>query len=208
MSLKKGRMGINYGRPRGREDWQAIRELCGRTAEQGRGIPEERWPFFGEFWVGPYQRILPRWTYAAFDGDRVVGYLTGCPDTASFERWSLLAHRLPLFLKTVLGLYPANEDSRRFVRRFLGLEKSLFTREQRRELLSRCPAHLHVNVDEAYRGARVGKSLMLGYFDDLRKAGVPGVHLVCGKRPVGFYEKLGFRTLVQADAVFAMGLTL
>jgi len=204
MGPEKGRMDINYGRPHGREDWDAIRELCGRTAEQGKGIPVERWPFFGEYWVGPYQRILPRWTYVARDADRIAGYLTGCPDTASFERWSLLAHRLPLFLKTVMGLYPANEDTRRFVRRFLVLEKSPFSQA----LFGRYPAHLHVNVDEAYRGARVGKSLLQLYFEDLRKAGVPGVHLVCGNRPVGFYEKLGFRTLARADQVFAMGLPL
>jgi GNAT superfamily N-acetyltransferase len=110
-----------------------------------------------------------------------------------------------------MGLYPANEDTRRFVRRFLGVEKTLesrFPKEQRCELLARFPAHLHVNVDSAFRGARVGKRLMELYFSDLKKAGAPGVRHVCGSRPVGFYEKLGFKTLAEVEKLFVMGRAL
>ena len=210
-------MEISYGRPLVHEDWLAIRELCGRTAEQGRGIDEARWPFFSEFWVGPYEKLLPEWTYAARaeNGPRVAGYLTGCPDTASFERKSLLLHRWPLFIKALLGFYPRNEDTRRFIRRFLGLEKTMesrFPREERLRLMSLYPAHLHVNVDGAFRGSGVGKKLMELFIEDMRKAGVPGVHLVCGDRPVGFYKRLGFGVLARVEAadepLYVMGLPL
>lgn len=229
-------MDISYGRPLAHEDWLTIRELCGRTAEQGRGIEEARWPFFSEFWVGPYEKLLPKWscvaraegqrlipaanpsaagTTRAENGPRVVGYLTGCPDTASFERKSLLLHRWPLFIKALLGFYPRNEDTRRFIRRFLGLEKTLesrFPREERLRLMSLYPAHLHVNVDGAFRGSGVGKKLMEIFINDLRKAGVPGVHLVCGDRPVGFYKRLGFGVLARVEAadepLYVMGLPL
>jgi len=210
-------MEISYGRPRGREDWLAIRDLCGKSAEQGRGIAEARWPFFSEFWVGPYEKLLPDWAYAAREGGgRVIGYLTGCPDTPAFESRSRLVHRWPLFLKALLGFYPRNEDTRRFIRRFLGLEETLesrFPRDQRLRLMSLYPAHLHVNVDGAFRGAGVGKRLMELFLADLESAGVPGVHLVCAERPVGFYKRLGFEVLARVEtaadaALHVMGLSL
>ncbi|MBI5242282.1 MAG: hypothetical protein HY922_01205 [Elusimicrobia bacterium] len=209
-------MEIQIDKPRSPEDWRAIRELCGRTAEEGRGIEAARWPFFSEFWVGPYEKLLPEWTYAAREGPIVIGYLTGCPDTPRFERKRLLLHRWPLFVKALLGFYPRNEDTRRFIRRFLGLEKTLesrFPRQDRLRLLSIYPAHLHVNVDAALRGRGVGQKLMGAFIEDLRKAGVPGAHLVCGERPVGFYKRLRFDVLIRvetppAGVLYVMGRSL
>ena len=56
------------------------------------------------------------------------------------------------------------------------------------------PAHLHVNVDESLRSAGLGSRLIERFLLDLRKAGVPGVHLVTGRfsRNVAFYERNGF----------------
>jgi len=210
-------MEIAYGRPRGHDDWLTIRELCGKTAEQGQGIEEARWPFFSELWVGPYEKLLPKWSYVArAEGRRVAGYLTGCPDTPAFERRSRLLHRWPLLIKTLLGFYPSNEDTRLFIQRFLGLEKTLesrFPRDQRLRLMSLYPAHLHVNVDGAFRGSGLGRKLMELFIEDLKKAGVPGVHLICGDRPVGFYRRLGFDVLARVEtapdaALHVMGLSL
>jgi len=69
-------------------DWQAVRSLCCRTGNGGDPIDPTRWPLFAELWIGPYQRLVPEWTYVAEMDGRMVGYLTGCPDTAAFRRAS------------------------------------------------------------------------------------------------------------------------
>lgn len=56
------------------------------------------------------------------------------------------------------------------------------------------PAHLHVNVAEGQRSGGVGSRLIARYVEDLRRAGVIGVHLVTGsqQRNVVFYRRNGF----------------
>ena len=76
---------------RSAEDWADVRSLCCRTGNGGDPIDRKRWPLFAELWIGPYQRLVPDWTYVAEVDGRVVGYLTGCPDTAALRR----ARRFP-----------------------------------------------------------------------------------------------------------------
>ncbi|MCH9807052.1 MAG: GNAT family N-acetyltransferase [Alphaproteobacteria bacterium] len=59
------------------------------------------------------------------------------------------------------------------------------------------PAHLHVNVAEGLRGAGVGARLVARYVEDLRHAGIDGVHLVTGvdQRNVIFYQRNGFEAV-------------
>lgn len=61
-------------------------------------------------------------------------------------------------------------------------------------LTARYPAHLHVNLDEAARGAGIGGLLVEAFCEQVVAAGLPGVHVVTGKgvRNVGFYERLKF----------------
>lgn len=61
-------------------------------------------------------------------------------------------------------------------------------------LTARYPAHLHVNLDARARGAGVGSRLVEAFCEQVRKGGLPGVHVVTGQgvRNVSFYERLGF----------------
>ena len=56
------------------------------------------------------------------------------------------------------------------------------------------PAHLHINLDAAYRGQRLGERLVETLCDALAAEGVPGVHVVTGReqRNIGFYKRIGF----------------
>ena len=60
------------------------------------------------------------------------------------------------------------------------------------------PAHLHINVDSAWRGRRLGQRLMETYLRQLRELGVPGVSLETtslNEAACKMYEKMGFRLL-------------
>lgn len=63
-----------------------------------------------------------------------------------------------------------------------------------KDLFHNYPAHLHINVNEAFRGQGVGQLLMKHFFKILKANQITGVHIVTSPeaRNVGFYKKLGF----------------
>ena len=183
-------------------DWQAVRSLCCRTGNGGDPIDPARWPLFAELWVGPYQRLAPEWTYVAESDGGVVGYLTGCPDTAAFRRARRFRVTLPLLVRIACRRFPWNADARRAVRLALGLDRGLESRlasAQPAGFARTYPAHLHMNVEAEYRGRGIGAMLIEQYARDLTAAGVPGVHLLCGPGPRPFYARNGFTDLSAVE---------
>jgi GNAT superfamily N-acetyltransferase len=195
--------------------WPAVRELCCRSGDNGDPILVERWELFSRIWIEPYEKLLPEWSYAAESGARVVGYLTGCPDSRRFYRAKAWRMTLPLLLAIAWGRYRHVAGAGAFAKQALGLRpgvESYFSRPLRRDLTLGYPAHLHINIDVAHRGRGVGRRLIDSYFADLRDQGVPGVHIFCGAGPVPFYRKQGFQVLESADIrglmTLAMGVRL
>ncbi|MBI4348387.1 MAG: hypothetical protein HY553_16210 [Elusimicrobia bacterium] len=193
---------IVVDRPRSAEDWQAVRDINCETGAAGAPVkPRNRWPFFAEFWVGPYQRLLPEWTLVARAGGKVVGYLTGCPDSLPFYARRFFLHRLPLALGIFLGRFGATEDVRRFLHPGEGVRRNFAIRFGFKlywHLMTRHPAHLHINVREGHRGG-TGRKIMDAYVAALAEAGVRGLHLFCGANPVPFYRRVGFHKLACID---------
>jgi GNAT superfamily N-acetyltransferase len=183
-------------------DWRGVRDLCCETGEAGGPIAPARWPFFAERWIGPYQRVRPDWTYVVEEAGRVVGYLTGCPDTRAFRRACRTAWTWRLLLRVARGEFGWSGDARRFVRQVLGLDRGVEARLARRlpvSLDATYPAHLHMNVAADRRGQGLGRALFDCYAEDLRRRGVTGVHLFCGKEPLTFYRRQGFEELGRLD---------
>ncbi len=197
------------------ESWAAIRRICCLTGDNGGPIASERWEFFAKTWIEPYQKLLPDWTYVAIQGDAVVGYLTGCPDSAAFTRQKIWRCVIPLLAQVGLGRYRHSSDARSFARRALGITKTVahrFSPDVHQKLKSVYPAHLHVNVDARHRQRGIGRRLVESYLADLRLQAVTGVHLFCGADPLGFYRSLGFEVMEAAHlataTVFLLGLRL
>lgn len=184
-----------------REDWSYVRELCARTGRSGDPIERTRWAFFGEQWVGPYEKLRPEWSYVAeSDGGR-WGYLTGCPDTPSFRCERAWLFDLPLFLRIHLGSFVRNSDTELFAKRFLRWDlgpEERFDPKATEEVFREYPAHLHVNLEADARGRGVGRALIDRYREDLARIGIHGIHLYCGDKPRGFYRKTGF---VEIDRI-------
>ncbi len=193
-------------------EWRAIYDLCCRTGNNGQPVSADRWPLFGRLWVEPYEKIFPQWTYVAEAGGVVIGYLTGCPDSRAFARAKLWRLALPLVIEIVRGRYSRNRDARRLVRQLFHIEKSperIFPQELRRMLRRDYPAHLHMNIGADWRRQGVGTKLIEKYLGDLRRVGIPGVHLYCGADPVEFYLRCGFKELgkviFRGVPVYALG---
>ncbi len=198
-----------------RASWTAVRELCCRTGNNGDPIAPERWGLFSRIWIEPYEKIVPEWTYVAENGQSIVGYLTGCPDSRKFYRMKLWRATLPLLMAIACGQYRRISGAREFVKQAVGLRRSperCFSPALRRTIARVYPGHLHINIEVGYRHRGIGRRLIESYFADLRRRGASGVHLFCGADPVEFYRRLGFQTLESTElnglVTFALGARL
>lgn len=125
---------------------------------------------FSKKWIEPYRTHFSEWAYIAKNDDQVVGYLTGCPRSENLSKD---------FFET----------------EFRSL--NLFSKESIEKVMADYPAHLHVNFEAQFRGLGLGSRLIKNFCNDLRKQGVPGVHVMCGPDPVRFYTNNGFETAEQ-----------
>jgi hypothetical protein len=194
------------------KDWESIRRLCCLTGNGGEPISKERWPFFAEQWIGPYQR-LPSLSYVSVKEDHINGYLVAVQNTVEFEKLKFLKFSIPLAAKIFLKRYVSNSDTRRFLKRNFYLEKGpeqSFPLRFLKNLKNEYPAHLHMNVENEARGLKIGAQLIERLKEDLRQSGVHGVHLFCGDQPIPFYQKQGFSVLHRIEFkpevfVYALG---
>jgi len=194
-----------------RSIWTAVEDICCRTGDGGDPIPTERWELFARIWIEPYRVLMPEWSYVALADRRVVGYLTGCPDTARFARMCFVRCTLPLLRQIAFGRYRGDAYGERFARQALRLENSAersFPKPIRRQLPRQFPAHLHMNVEADFRRGGVGIRLIERFVKDLQQRRISGVHLFCGAAPVPFYTRMGFSELavvpVRGYPVYAM----
>ena len=157
-------------------DWTAIAGICADTGRQGRPVGDDEREAFAEHWVGPYRELRPDWTWVAVVDSKVIGYLTACPDTLAFE-------------KERRRLLKPQPDSREF-----------FPQAVRLQLWTEHPAHLHMNVSADYRGYGTGAALLRACFAELRRAGVPSAHVICGPSAAPFWERMAFRTEAVVEA--------
>jgi len=69
------------------------------------------------------------------------------------------------------------------------------------DLTARFPAHLHINLDAAWRSQGVGARLVERFACHATKSGVSGVHIVTGAeaRNVRFYDRCGFEPMRELD---------
>ena len=157
-------------------DWPAIKSICADTGRQGEPVDDGEREAFGDHWVGPYRELRPDWTFVAAAEKEIVGYLTGCPDTLSFE-------------KERRRVFQPQPDSR-----------ELFPSSIRVKLWTEHPAHAHMNILAGYRGRGVGAALLAAFFAELKTAGVPSTHIICGPAAAPFWECVGFRTEASVEA--------
>lgn len=176
-------------------DRERLNDLFSRA---GAGSPS------GELWghaaseramyLDPYLDLDPGSVFLAETDGELVGYLTGCLDTARLpsedERMTraISEHRLMLRPRAI-GFFAR------------ALADLAWAKLRRQEVVSgdfsdpRWPAHLHLNVAPEARGTGAADALMSAWFDRLAASGSPGCHLqtlVENTRAVRFFERMGF----------------
>ncbi|MGI5220166.1 GNAT family N-acetyltransferase [Nocardia sp. CA-290969] len=175
-------------------DRTALQELATRAAQGSPtetlwGHPESE----AAIYLEPYMDLEPESLFLAEADGELLGYLTGCVDTAAFPSedariaHAIRAHRL------ILRRRPAAF----FARSALDAAGAALRRTPTAGEIHdpRWPAHLHINVAPEARGTGAADGLMQHWFERLRSVGSPGCHLqtlVENTRAVRFFERTGF----------------
>jgi len=163
-------------------DWSAIERVCVETGMAGEPVEEAERPAYLEHWLKPYRDLRPDWTFVAECDRKVVGYLTGAPDSLAFE-------------KERRRVFDPGPDSRDF-----------FPEAVRLRLWTEHPASLIMNVLADYRGLGAGSKLLEVFFGQLKRAGVSSAHVFCGPGADLVFEKLGFAEAASVTPI--PGVTL
>ena len=173
-------------------DREAVQEICYLTGYMGDS-PAYFWRHkqsFVEIWTSYYLGHEPESVYVAIKDDSVVGYLTGCLNTALAKSEAIMQSAI---IKYGLLFRPGTAGF--FWRAiFDGMkDKHGATGELIDE---RWPSHLHINLLPVARGTGLGATLMKSWLEQLRHSGSRGCHLgtlVENTRAVLFFEKMGFK---------------
>jgi ribosomal protein S18 acetylase RimI-like enzyme len=140
--------------------------------------------------------------YVAIKDHRIVGYLTGCLNTA------LAAKSDDMILAAIKKyglLFRAGTAGFLWRAIFDGMkDKQVAAGELMDE---RWPSHLHMNLLRAARGTGLGAALMESWLGQLKQSGSVGCHLgtlVENTRAVSFFEKMGFKAHGEPSLVSGM----
>ena len=180
-------------RPATENDVDALFHICLVTADAGADASalysNPRLP--GYVWAVPYLKFAPEFAFVLASHDRVVGYVVGTPDTASFDK-ALGRDWWPVVRREIAGLVPSTEKDADVLERIAnphsgtpGLEETY-------------PAHLHINILPEAQSGGWGRLMIKTMLNKLSSNGVPAVHLgvsPANERAKGFYRHLGFEEL-------------
>lgn len=192
-------------RPYRPSDRAALYDVCVRTADAGADatgiLPDDA--LWGELFAVPYAERHPdlAWVVESDDG-RTIGYLVATDDTDAFYAWFR-----DEWWPTLQDRYPRPDE---VVTREDRLIDYAATRKPGVEPhAAEYPAHLHIDLLPETQGQGLGRALIETLFAELRRRGVPGLHLGMDPNNHGagaFYERLGMTRLPSAPGGVTYGV--
>ncbi len=203
-----GKTNVLSIRPFRSEDRDGLFKIAADTAFFGEPIEiymEDRRIFLDAFYAY-YTDYEPEHSWVATANDEVVGFLTGCVDSARKDQIVNKQINPKMLFRLLTGYYRVGPKARRYLWRML---KSKRNHLHPSINLAEYPAHLHINVDEKWRGHGIGIRLMKVYLDQLTYLKVPGVHLGTSSENLvacQLYEKLGFKLVEEKPSILWDGI--
>jgi ribosomal protein S18 acetylase RimI-like enzyme len=195
-------------RPYHQGDREGLFKIAADTAFFGQPIEiymEDRRIFLDAFYAY-YTDYEPEHSWVATSNDEVVGFLTGCVDTLKKEKIVNNKINPKVIFRLIRGYYIVGPKARQYLKRMWQSKRQHLYPSVN---LEQYPAHLHINVDEKWRGLGIGIRLMKVYLDQLSYLGVPGVHLGTSTENTAacqLYEKLGFRLIQEKPSIMWEGI--
>jgi GNAT superfamily N-acetyltransferase len=153
--------------------------------------------------IAYYTRWLPEHAFVALEGEQVIGYILGCPDTVAQEaHWSeVMPSEIAAHIESVTQVrYPRTFQ---VYQNMAAMSAEAAAHPLDAGFLERYPAHLHINLHPDHHSRGIGTHLFTRFEAHLRGLGVPGLHLQTSNynvKAIPFYRKMGF-TLHSEAAV-------
>lgn len=187
-------------------DLPHLYEICLKTGDSGKDASRIfRDPLLiGHLYAAPYAVFHPELTLILTSDDLPIGYIIGTNNSENFyevteKHWfKSLREKYPL---------PNDNDTSADARIIRLLHKG---HRPRKELLN-YPAHLHIDILPIGQGKGMGKQMVELFIKKLKELNAAGVHLEVGKRnssAILFYEKIGFKKIIEFEYSIAFGLFL
>jgi len=186
-------------------DLPGLLKVCLETANGGKGATHlhNLHDLVGEIYVAPYVLHEQNFAFTLKASEKVVGYVLGVLDTGRFES------------RLDTDYWPATKAKYSALTQDLTPHDVSLIEELNRqgfspkELISKYPSHLHIDIIESHQGFGYGKTMILHLLKALQDAGSSGVHLhmsASNDRANGFYKKLGFVEIHTNESEIIMGL--
>jgi ribosomal protein S18 acetylase RimI-like enzyme len=186
-------------------DLPGLLKVCLETANGGKGATHlhNLHDLVGEIYVAPYVLHEQNFAFTLKASEKVVGYVLGVLDTGRFES------------RLDTDYWPATKAKYSALTQYLTPHDVSLIQELNRqgfsskELISKYPSHLHIDIIESHQGFGYGKTMILHLLKALQDAGSSGVHLhmsASNDRANGFYKKLGFVEIHTNKSEIIMGL--
>lgn len=178
------------------QDLPGIYRVCLATGDAGADATglHENPDLLGHVYAGAYVVRHPEFGFVVVNELGVAGYVLAVPDTRAFEAW-----QEETWYPLLRAQYPQTDAPTRDAH----LIRLLHQPEHRTPaVLDRWPAHLHIDLLPRLQGSGMGRRLITLALDELRAAGVAGLHLAVDPANSGgqaFYPRVGFTR--QPDAV-------
>lgn len=183
-------------RPAQPSDQEACYHVCLKTSDSGDDGSHlfDDINVLGHIFVGPYLRYAPDLSWVLEDDDGVCGYVLGVVDTAPFFRWFETEWLPPIRAQYSEPTAPIETltHTQRFIRELFHPDTYYPTH------FHPYPAHMHIDLLPRGQGQGWGRRMTERLISELKKRGVPGMHLGTGQanqRAQAFYRKLGFTNL-------------
>lgn len=173
-----------------------VQHICVETADPALKNTPKKEKILLEQYCAYYIDHAPDFCFVLYDDAAacVAGYVLCAPDYQTYFRAFCRENA-----RKIARLSPVQ-----------GLQAALGAAAYR-AFSRQCPAHLHIDLLEAYTRRGFGTQLMQALFEKLKAAGVPGVCLsvsAANTRAVAFYRKMGFSVLQSHPGGFFMGKKL
>ncbi len=189
-------------------DRDAVRQICCDTADCGNSVEN----FFSDRGIVAdlvteyYTDFEPQSLWVAVVESEVVGYLMGCLDAKYYLKitlWKILPKNL--FKAFIRGTFLRQETWRLLRTAFKSMALGGFKRKIPEDLY---PAHLHIDIKEAFRNRHIGKELIEKFFQQAGAQGIAGIQVsVRGDNHLGraFFERMGFSALGEFPMAMPSG---
>lgn len=192
-------------------DREAVRRLCGDTADSGE--PIER-VFSDRVLVVDtltryYTDLDPAWSWVADASGQLAGYVLAAPDTPTVERAVQRRVAPWAVARSILHGALFRPETWRMLATLGANRRALASRHS---LMATYPAHVHINLNTGFRSQGLGGRLLDTALQQLREARIGGVHasvradnLHAGR----LFESHGFTVVHHSEMTFPVrgGLT-